>query len=285
LTLLLHRCFWLRRAAPAYTHLLLLSLLLSAHFQYHVKASWQPTNTPHTPGLDYTVAHYGAITKDPRLDCVLTFVDDREEADAADWGVGEVRLGAAWGGLGRLGAAFAWFVLAHGFGVGVLGLGFQPSNPSACWQCLTLHQQCRVSGLRFAPGWGAPLHAHNAWAIEGSNCAFELAARNLHNPSPRSAVLRRTSSLTRKRRARQLPRCTARCARGLQHRAPTTVQTPTTAMTAREEGLEKGTASPPTAICVRAARQAEASGANRAETRAKTRAAKTPRRTWRTIPA
>jgi hypothetical protein len=37
------------------------------------------------------VAHYGVITRDPRLDCVLTFVDDREEADAADWGVGEVR--------------------------------------------------------------------------------------------------------------------------------------------------------------------------------------------------
>jgi len=36
------------------------------------------------------VAHYGVITKDPRLDCVLTFVDDGDEADAADWGVGEV---------------------------------------------------------------------------------------------------------------------------------------------------------------------------------------------------
>lgn len=27
------------------------------------------------PGLDYTVAHYGIITKDPRLDVVLCFVD------------------------------------------------------------------------------------------------------------------------------------------------------------------------------------------------------------------
>lgn len=48
------------------------------------------TRTLLIAGLDYTVAHYGIITRDPRLDCVLTFVDDRAEADAADWGVGEV---------------------------------------------------------------------------------------------------------------------------------------------------------------------------------------------------
>ncbi|KAG1656705.1 hypothetical protein FOA52_006489 [Chlamydomonas sp. UWO 241] len=29
------------------------------------------------PGLDYTVAHYGILTKDPRLDVVLAFVDNR----------------------------------------------------------------------------------------------------------------------------------------------------------------------------------------------------------------
>lgn len=38
------------------------------------------------PGLDYTVAHYGALTKDPRMDVVLCFVDEKE----ADWGDGEV---------------------------------------------------------------------------------------------------------------------------------------------------------------------------------------------------
>lgn len=42
------------------------------------------------PGLDYTVAHYGVITTAPRLDCVLAFVDDAAEDDAAGWGVGEV---------------------------------------------------------------------------------------------------------------------------------------------------------------------------------------------------
>lgn len=37
------------------------------------------------PGLDYTVAHYGGLTKDPRLDVVLCFVNDK----SYDWGDGE----------------------------------------------------------------------------------------------------------------------------------------------------------------------------------------------------
>ncbi|KAF8057154.1 Ogd [Scenedesmus sp. PABB004] len=42
-------------------------------------------------GLDYTVAHYGIITSAPRLDCVLSFVDDAGGGDAAQgWAVGEV---------------------------------------------------------------------------------------------------------------------------------------------------------------------------------------------------
>lgn len=47
------------------------------------------------PGLDYTVAHYGILTKDPQLDAVLCFVDDRSEEDKANWGDGEVRVGGA----------------------------------------------------------------------------------------------------------------------------------------------------------------------------------------------
>jgi Rps23 Pro-64 3,4-dihydroxylase Tpa1-like proline 4-hydroxylase len=43
------------------------------------------------PGLDYTVAHFGCLTPDPRLDCVLSFVDEREESGGADaWAGGEV---------------------------------------------------------------------------------------------------------------------------------------------------------------------------------------------------
>lgn len=42
------------------------------------------------PGLDYTVAHYGILTKDPQLDAVLCFVDDRSAEDKANWGDGEV---------------------------------------------------------------------------------------------------------------------------------------------------------------------------------------------------
>jgi Rps23 Pro-64 3,4-dihydroxylase Tpa1-like proline 4-hydroxylase len=38
------------------------------------------------PGLDYTVAHYGVLTSDPRLDCVLCFVDDGKDAAAAGAG-------------------------------------------------------------------------------------------------------------------------------------------------------------------------------------------------------
>lgn len=41
------------------------------------------------PGLDYTVAHYGILTKDPRLDCVLCFCDSEGDAGSA-WAVGEV---------------------------------------------------------------------------------------------------------------------------------------------------------------------------------------------------
>ena len=40
------------------------------------------------PGLDYTVAHYGALTKDPRLDVVLTFVND-DSMSSASWADGE----------------------------------------------------------------------------------------------------------------------------------------------------------------------------------------------------
>ena len=35
------------------------------------------------PGLDYTVAHYGIMTKDPRLDVVLCFVDSRPPQEGA----------------------------------------------------------------------------------------------------------------------------------------------------------------------------------------------------------
>ena len=40
------------------------------------------------PGLDYTVAHYGVLTTDPRLDVVLTFVND-ESMSSASWADGE----------------------------------------------------------------------------------------------------------------------------------------------------------------------------------------------------
>ena len=40
------------------------------------------------PGLDYTVAHYGVLTKDPRLDVVLTFVND-DSMSSASWADGE----------------------------------------------------------------------------------------------------------------------------------------------------------------------------------------------------
>lgn len=42
------------------------------------------------PGLDYTVAHYGVLTKDPRLDCVLCVVDDGSQDSKEAWDSGEV---------------------------------------------------------------------------------------------------------------------------------------------------------------------------------------------------
>lgn len=43
-------------------------------------------------GLDYTVAHYGAITASPRLDAVLCFVDEAGEGDGetSPWAAGDV---------------------------------------------------------------------------------------------------------------------------------------------------------------------------------------------------
>ena len=53
------------------------------------------------PGLDYSVAHYGVLTSEPRLDAVLCFVDDGSlgkdkgkrsvnDDDESEWGAGEV---------------------------------------------------------------------------------------------------------------------------------------------------------------------------------------------------
>jgi len=42
------------------------------------------------PGLDYTVAHYGILTKDPRLDASLSFVDDGRKGRKAAWDSGDV---------------------------------------------------------------------------------------------------------------------------------------------------------------------------------------------------
>ena len=43
------------------------------------------------PGLDYTLAHYGVLTKEPRLDCTLCFVDDKDDEGEESWGAGEVQ--------------------------------------------------------------------------------------------------------------------------------------------------------------------------------------------------
>ncbi|EWM29358.1 hsp90 chloroplast targeted [Nannochloropsis gaditana] len=42
------------------------------------------------PGLDYTLAHYGILTKDPRLDATLAFVDDGNKAKKELWESGDV---------------------------------------------------------------------------------------------------------------------------------------------------------------------------------------------------
>lgn len=43
------------------------------------------------PGLDYTVAHYGRITQEGRLDATLAFVDDAGEERQGAWDSGEAR--------------------------------------------------------------------------------------------------------------------------------------------------------------------------------------------------
>jgi hypothetical protein len=42
------------------------------------------------PGLDYTLAHYGILTKDPRLDASLSFVDDGRKGRKTAWDSGDV---------------------------------------------------------------------------------------------------------------------------------------------------------------------------------------------------
>ena len=42
------------------------------------------------PGLDYTVAHHGILTVDPRLDATMCMVDDEGEEAGSAWDFGEV---------------------------------------------------------------------------------------------------------------------------------------------------------------------------------------------------
>jgi prolyl 3-hydroxylase /prolyl 3,4-dihydroxylase len=42
------------------------------------------------PGLDYTVAHYGILTRDPRLDASLAIVDDGDDDKRGVWASGDV---------------------------------------------------------------------------------------------------------------------------------------------------------------------------------------------------
>jgi len=42
------------------------------------------------PGLDYTVAHHGILTLDPRLDATMCFVDDEGDENMSAWDFGEV---------------------------------------------------------------------------------------------------------------------------------------------------------------------------------------------------
>ena len=42
------------------------------------------------PGLDYTVAHHGILTVDPRLDATLCVVDDEGDLNSSAWDFGEV---------------------------------------------------------------------------------------------------------------------------------------------------------------------------------------------------
>lgn len=73
-------------------------LLCSEAFARLVKRLTTLTLTHHyaqvrrfRPGLDYTVAHYGCMTKDPRLDAILCFVDEYSNEEAAEaWESGEV---------------------------------------------------------------------------------------------------------------------------------------------------------------------------------------------------
>ena len=41
------------------------------------------------PGLDYTVAHHGILTVDPRLDATLCVVDDEGDLKSSAWDFGE----------------------------------------------------------------------------------------------------------------------------------------------------------------------------------------------------
>jgi hypothetical protein len=61
-----------------------------------VAAAGAPRVRRFRPGLDYTVAHAGVLTMEPRLDAVLTFADDGGEAGGAGgasddpWAAGDV---------------------------------------------------------------------------------------------------------------------------------------------------------------------------------------------------
>jgi hypothetical protein len=65
-------------------------LLSKPEVQKTLKASFLPLLLL-CSGLDYTVAHYGIVTKDPRLDAVLCFVAEQPDSnDVGSWEEGEV---------------------------------------------------------------------------------------------------------------------------------------------------------------------------------------------------
>lgn len=60
------------------------------------------------PGLDYTVAHYGVLTCDPRLDCVLCFVDDGKNGGGGGGAAAAAAAGPSSGADDDPSAAEAW---------------------------------------------------------------------------------------------------------------------------------------------------------------------------------
>ncbi|KAI3435904.1 hypothetical protein D9Q98_001962 [Chlorella vulgaris] len=116
------------------------------------------------PGLDYTVAHYGLLTRDPQMDAVLCFVAGGEAGDGEAWESGEVGGYEAYLLADEDGEAAAVYSTAQDDETGVLNL-----SPAANTLNLVLRDEGLMRFVKFL-------------SCQAPSSRFDIAATYLPEP-------------------------------------------------------------------------------------------------------